>query len=380
MWGRRRPAAFTLCLNPSAKIRDVNVSRGLSMTLAAALTIFAIAQPPPLQPSKKKKNEDKEPITQTLPVLKDPPGAVSAETSKLVFHVSPLSGKGLLTPQTRDALNALMKLNHGAQIVKLRAFVAGTGDIRRVPAIVSEVFTEKKQPLPAVTTVQVGGLPLEGAQVVVEGVSVEKKTIHPNGLVFFSGQKAADAPSAIAQLEAAGKAVSVTSASMLQVTCFLSSLDRIQPARDAVARTFPSAVANFVQALRIGAEPFAVCEGIADRPQPGDPVNITVNAALVSTPKLVLTGAQMAFRDQDADLRLAFQRLQRALEPLGVSYKDVVFSSIYPLTKVIADRTGMIAAEFLPRQGRLPGTVQVLEGLPSLDASMAIEVITAQRN
>jgi enamine deaminase RidA (YjgF/YER057c/UK114 family) len=355
--------------------------RGLPFILIAALAVSAIAQPPPLQPNpKKKKNEDKEPVTQTLPVQKDPPAAVAAETAKLVFHVSQLSGKGLLTPQSHDALNALMKLNHGAQIVKIRAFVSGTGDMRRVQAIVGEVFTEKKQPLPSVSTVQVGGLPLEGAQVVLESVSVDKKPAHPNGLVFFSGQKAADAPPAIAQLEGAAKAVGVTPSSMLQVTCFLSSLDRIQPARDAAARTFPSAAANFVQALRASTEPFAVCEGIADRPQPGDPATITPNAALVSTPKLVFTGTQMAFRDQDADLRLAFQRLQRALEPLGVSYKDVVFSSVYPLTKGVSDKTAAISAEFLPSGGRLPGTTQILEGLPSLDASMAIEVIAASRN
>jgi enamine deaminase RidA (YjgF/YER057c/UK114 family) len=350
------------------------------MALAAVLTISAIAQPPPLQPSKKKKNEDKEPVTQTLPVLREPPGAVAAETSKLIFHVSPLSGKGLLTPQTRDALNALMRLNRGAQIVKIRAFVAGTGDIRRVQAIVSEIFTEKKQPLPAVTTVQVGGLPMEGAQVVLESISLDKKSVRSNGLAFFSGQKATDAPPAIAQLEAAAKAAGTTSARMLQMTCFLSSLDRIQAARDAAAHTFPSAVANFVQALRASAEPFAVCEGIGDSSQQRDAVSLTASAALVSTPKLVLTGAQMAFRDQDADVRLAFQRLQRALEPLGVSYQDVVFSSIYPLTKFITDKTGAIAAEFFPSQGSLPGTVQMLEGLPSLDASMAIEVIAAPRN
>src|SRR5215469_17180714 len=150
------------------------------MTVLAAC---AAAQFPPRQP-RKPKNEEKEPATQTLPLLKDPPSAVAAETGKLAFQVAPLSAKGLLSPQTREAIGALIKMNRGAQIVKLRAFVAGTGDLRRVQSIVSETFTEKKQPLPALSAIQVGALPLEGAQVVIESVSVEKKVVHPLGLVF----------------------------------------------------------------------------------------------------------------------------------------------------------------------------------------------------
>ena len=133
-----------------------------------------------------RKNPDKEPPSQTLPVLKDPPAAVVADTVRLTFHVSPLSAKGLLTQQTRDALQALLRANHGAPIVKLRAFVAGTGDARRVQAIVSEIFTDKKQPLPALTTIQVGALPLEGAQVVIESISEDKRAQNPNGLVSLA--------------------------------------------------------------------------------------------------------------------------------------------------------------------------------------------------
>ena len=77
-----------------------------------------------------------------------------AETGKLAFHVSPLSAKGLLTQQVHDALKALDRANGGATFIKLRAFVAGTGDMRRVATIVGEEFADKKIPLPAVTTVQ----------------------------------------------------------------------------------------------------------------------------------------------------------------------------------------------------------------------------------
>ena len=114
---------------------------------------------------KKKKGEEAE-ITQTLVIPKDPPAAVSAETSRLQFHITPLSAKGLLSQQVRDALKALGRTTGGNAIVHLRAFVAGSGDLRRVQAIVSETFTEKHLNLPALTVVQAGGLPLEGAQVV----------------------------------------------------------------------------------------------------------------------------------------------------------------------------------------------------------------------
>ena len=104
--------------------------------------------------------------------------------------MSPLSTKGLLSQQVRDALKALHRTVGGSSIVKLRAFVAGSGDMRRVQAIVSETFTDRRLSLPALSVVQVGGLPLEGAQVVLESVSVAKKESNPHGLIYISGQAA----------------------------------------------------------------------------------------------------------------------------------------------------------------------------------------------
>jgi hypothetical protein len=70
----------------------------------------------------KKKPED---ITQTLALPKDPPAVAVAETRRLVFHVSPLSGKGLLTQQTREALRGLIKEDGGTPVVHIRAFRRG---------------------------------------------------------------------------------------------------------------------------------------------------------------------------------------------------------------------------------------------------------------
>jgi enamine deaminase RidA (YjgF/YER057c/UK114 family) len=335
------------------------------LTIRGAIILLlgvAVAFPASAQKGKKKTEE---PVTQTLPVLKDPPGAIAAETARLVFHVSPLSNKGLLSQQVRDALKALLHDTHGAAIVKLRAFVAGSGDMRRVSTIVSETFTEHKLALPAVSTVEVGALPLEGAQVVIESTAMEKKTVNRNGLAFYSAQS-------VPQLRQVPGA--------LRATCFLSSLDDLAKVKSVTASAFSGVVVNFVQSQRLGVEAGDVCEAVArlDQP-PAQPVVVEKGVALVNTPKIVLTGTQMAFRDSDADLRLAFERLRKVMEPLGVSYKDVFWSSAYPLTRPVEEKVRAMQQEFFDKSKPPEGTILLFEGLPSLDATMALDVIAAAR-
>src|ERR1051326_219634 len=111
-------------------------------------------------PAQKKKKEE---ITQTLQLPKELPGAVSGDTRHLTFHVTPLSAKGLLSQQIRDALKALAHESGSETVLKIRAFVAGSGDLRRVRDLVSEVFTDRKQPLPALSLIRAGALPTEGS-------------------------------------------------------------------------------------------------------------------------------------------------------------------------------------------------------------------------
>ncbi len=340
------------CYNPGLTIRAAII-----LILAAAVASQALAQ--------KKKKSDEEPVTQTLPLLKDPPAAVEAETARLVFHVSPLSSKGLLSQQVREALKALLRDTHGETIVKLRAFVAGSGDLRRVPAIVSETFTEHKLALPAVSTIGVGALPMEGAQVVIESIAMDKKTLNPNGLAFYSAQ-------AVKQLRPIAGA--------LRTTCFLSTLDDLANVRSTVSAAFPEAVIDFVQSQRLGFEPADVCEVVArlDAP-PAQVVVIANGVALVNSPKIVLSGIQMAFRDSDADLRLAFERLQKELESLGVTYKDVFWSSTYTLTRPVEEKVRAVQRDFYDRARPPIGTMLLFEGLPSLDATMAMDVMAAMK-
>src|SRR5215467_554885 len=120
--------------------------------------------------AQKKPKPKKEEITQTLQLPKDLPPAVIGETRRLAFHVTPLSARGLLSAQVRDALKALTRETGANPVLKIRAFAAGSGDLRRVRDLVSEIFTDRKAPLPALSLIQSGGLPLEGAQVGLEAI------------------------------------------------------------------------------------------------------------------------------------------------------------------------------------------------------------------
>ncbi len=315
------------------------------------ISVIAAAQisTPRIKPPKK----EKEPETQTLPLPPEPPSAVIAETGKLAFHVSPLSSKGLLTQQVHDALKALDRANGGATFIKLRAFVAGTGDMRRVATIVAEDFADKKMPLPAVTTIQVGALPMDGAQVVIEGISADKKTLNPNGVAFFPAQRISDlAVSAKAQ-----------ETELLAATCFVPDIGQVARARAEVMAALPGVAANFVQLTRLPVEPETSCEGVGRLQKPGK-----------SPAKLVFTAIQMSFGDQEKDHRLAYGRLGRALETMKAGYAESLMMRIYSLSRSAGEKAAALGPEYLGRSAR-PASVQVVEGLPSLDATVALELI-----
>jgi enamine deaminase RidA (YjgF/YER057c/UK114 family) len=361
-------------------------------SLPVALLAVAVSIYPLL--AKKKKPED---ITQTLELPKDLPATVTAETSRLVFHVSPLSGKGLLSAQVRDALKALLKSSGGATIVKLRAFVAGSGDLRRVPAIVSETFTDKHLPLPVVSVIQVGALPLEGAQVVIESTAVAKKEMNPLGLVFVSGQAgSSDAPmlkvaplaeKTVADLKTALRGAGSDSADVLRVTCLCSSLEDHAAVRDVVEPTFRHAALDLVQLQRSPIHGVVECEAVAKLTRkiaapvqfenpPGLPASPNFSQiALVSAPKLVLTGTQVSYGYQDSDARRAFERLSKALDQGGSSAKDVVMAHLYPLSSSIAEQVRRVRFDFFDKSRPPAATMQPFEGLPAVDAGFAVDVV-----
>ena len=59
----------------------------------------------------------------------------------------------------------------------------------------------------------------------------------------------------------------------------------------------------------------------------------------------------MAFGDQEGDVQLAFQRLEKSSGAVGCFVPDVVFSNVYPLMRAAEEKAGRIAGEFFRASG-----------------------------
>jgi enamine deaminase RidA (YjgF/YER057c/UK114 family) len=340
-------------------------------------------------PAKKKKEEE----TQTLQLPKELPVAVAGETHRLVLHVTPLSAKGLLSQQVRDALRNLEHQAAGNPVLQIRAFVAGSGDLRRVRDLVSEIFTERRQPLPALSLVQAGALPLPGAQVVLEAVSNGRKDANAGGLAFLPGQAAASenpldavAPlldRSLANLRVALQSAGAVPADALRVTCFLSSLDSFAALRGRVETEYPRAALDFLQPQRAPQRAEAACEAVvglresrgpeAPKPGAGSPLPV-----FLVSPHAVLSGTQVSFGYQEQDARLALDRLGKSLEPLGVSLRDVVLARFYPLSRRIEEEVRRGFPAFFPQGNSPVASFTQFEGLSSSDAGFAVDVVAAK--
>jgi enamine deaminase RidA (YjgF/YER057c/UK114 family) len=340
--------------------------------------------PPVITDDKKKKKKEE---TQTLPPAVEPPSAVVVDTDRISFQVSPLSNKGLLSQQTRDALKTMLRTNRGVTIVKLRAFVAGSGDLRRIGEIVAEVFTEKHQALPALSVIQAGALPMVGAQVVLESTALEKRPVNPNGLGFLSGQAAPSVGQSLDKLKSALRSAGLEAADVLRATCFVSSLDDPAAIGSAISASFPSAAINYVQMQREPVNPASECEAVA-RLHAGSTADVRfVNppeldrspnysqVVLVTSPKLVITGTQLAFGAQENDIRLAFERLRRALAQFKAGFERIAMSHVYLTSTTMTEKVRAVRATFYNTTTPPASTLLPFEGLPSLDATFGVDVI-----
>jgi enamine deaminase RidA (YjgF/YER057c/UK114 family) len=367
------------------------------MSRPALITCLALAVALAAWPAqeKKKKHKKDEDVTQVLELPKDPPAAVVADADRLLFQVSPLSGKGLLSQQLREAVRWVLRQDR--TVIRLRAFVAGTGDTRRVQAIVSEAFSEKHLSLPVLTVVQIGALPLEGAQVLLEAVLSDKKPSNPNGLAFISGQGdyvgeplkpvMPFVEKATGRLQAALKAASIDPGEVLRVGCYLTSLEEADKVRAVIASRFPRASVSVVQPLRAALQSGASCDAVArlSAPPAGplkfmNPPDLEHAAnssavALVAPGRVAVSGAQLAFGATDADARLAFERLGKSLEQVTASYDHAAVAEVYSLSRVASEEARKVGAGFFDKAGPPAVTALPFEGLPSMDASFAIDVI-----
>ncbi len=354
--------------------------------LAALLCALLVASA--FSAQKKKKEEE----TQTLRLPEELPSAVVGETRKLTFHTTPLSAKGLLSPQVRDALKALQHEAGSETVLKIRVFVAGSADLRHVRDLVSEFFTAHKQPLPTIALVKVGALPLEGAQVVFEGIASARKDVNPSGLAFVSPTIAtAEDPlgpvpplleKSLAGLRQSLDAAKITPADVTRITCFVSSLVGVSESLHATQTDYPHAALDFVQPARAPREAMAACEAVARlAAPPAAPVEFIgtaqgeSRAALIGAPQVVLTGSQYSFGYQESDARLAFDRLKKSLEQAGAAPSGVAYAHFYPLSPSLAAEVRKVRTDFF----RAPAaTILLFEGLPSMDAGFGVDVIAVK--
>ncbi len=347
-------------------------------------------------PQKKKKDEE----TQVLQLPKELPGAVSGDTRRLTFYSSPLSGKGLLSQQIHDAVKALEHRSASDTILKIRAFVAGPGDVRRVRDLVSAIFAYRKAPLPALSLIRCGALPMEGSQVELEAIAENRKPLNPYGLAFLSGQPAtSDSPldpvepliaKSAAALRNEVRKAGATASDVVRVTCFLSSLDNLASSRVQIESEYPHAAISWLQTQRAPDRALAECEAVARlTADPGAPVRMAAadevpgeagqsQIAMVSAAQVVLTGTQMSFGYEPKDARLAFERLEKELEQSGTSTRNIVFAHYYPLAKPIAAQIRDVRQGFFDPARPPAGSMLLFEGLPSLDAGFAVDVVAVK--
>lgn len=264
---------------------------------------------------------------QTLNEVRDLPMVAIGETARLTFQVSPLSGQGLLSQQTRDALKAILRLNGGQPIVHIRAISAGNGDVRRISQIVADVL--QKGPLPSVSIVQAGRLQMPDAQIVLEAISLGKKAVNPNGLVFHAAETVVAAAQTDKQEQLLEGAADRLAAKMkgnaaLFVSCFVSDLEGAPELQRVLAARFPGAVTNLVQSRRLAWQLEASCEGVS-------------RGGGVGSDRFAFSGTQPAFGPADQDAMLAAQRLDRALSDAGAPRTTASLVHLYLVSPAAAE-------------------------------------------
>jgi enamine deaminase RidA (YjgF/YER057c/UK114 family) len=257
--------------------------------------------------------------------------------------------------------------------------------------IVSELFGQRRLPLPVVTTVQVGALSAAGVQVVMEAITVSRQPVNPGGLAFVAAQAVDEeglparvaplARKSIPKLLDALKAAGLESQDVLRATCFVSSMEDVGDVRGLLASSFPKAVFNVVQPERAPSHAVVACEAVARlRAAPAKSVVPPSAVAFVTAPRVVLAGSQMAFGYDEENARLAFQRLEKTLEQQSSSLQRVAVANIYGLSRAIGERALKIGAGFFDNSQPPASMMIPCVGLPALDASFALDVVAVASN
>ena len=319
---------------------------------------------------------------------------VKAETARLVFHVSPATSKGTLPEQVREAVKALRKANGGGRMVKLRAFVAGPGDLNQVAAIVSDAFPATT--MPVVNVIRIGGLP-DGAKVVMELVSESKRVENPNGLAFISGQLTTVAMEAnqtttpvaplaeksVANIKAALKGLQLEAGDVVRVTCFTSSLVDYAQVRKMVRGEFAGAAVNVVQIQRAPATGEVECESVARlRTKPVEAVRLVnptnaafAQAAVVGAPVVMFSTTLTSTGNDDAGVRAGLAKLKGVIEAGGSAMDKVFYAHGYPTSPATLQKFRDLRWEFFDRAHAPASTNLLFEGVTGPEGGVGVDVI-----
>ena len=99
---------------------------------------------------------------------------------------------------------------------------------------------------------------------------------------------------------------------------------------------------------------------------------------LVGASKLIFTSGQLGFGYEEKDVRLAFDRMKKALESVQGSMKRVAFSSLFPLTAGVTAKIRAVRSDYYNADNPPASTMLLFEGLPSMDASFSIDLIAVR--
>jgi hypothetical protein len=288
------------------------------------------------QPKPSKKDELPNQQREALP---PPPLTALADPTRLVAYTAPLSAEGLLSHQTREAVRWVLGQAHGGQVVHLRAYVAGTGDLRRVPELVAELCAERHTPLPTLTVVLAGALAQSNAQILLQAIVQQSRSVNPEGIAY--------AVASADTLAAAYAKVSLQG-TPLQTTCYVPSIEGLAPIEGV----------DLVQPQRFSRRTAVSCEALLRAPGATQPV--------------LFTSAQLAFGESDEASQLAVGRLDRALAAANSSLHNAIQARAYPLSLPAA----RAAQRALAAAGVAASRQDVLfEALPSLDGAWAFDAV-----
>lgn len=336
---------------------------------------------------------------QTLATVPEAPGAVRMETSRLEFLRVPDEQTGLLSKQVEESMKSIRKSLRKRRLVRVTAWVAGAGDVRRVSSSIRELLADWRIPLPAITVVRVGALPNAGSRVSFDVELEGERDSNPNGLIYLGAVRSHSEEFTLAldkllaesldRLQSRLQEQRVEASAVLSARCLVSLTDDVGKLDDALRARFPGASTRVMQSVRVAPDSYANCDVVARLPEKPtealEPRVVTeTNGAppvtsyvKVNTPQMVLTAGQLCFRSTDDDLMLGFERLEDTLKDLGTSLKHTVQLSILAQSPELEQRTEAQGRPFLQPQYDPAILRQTVEALPALDSTVSLDAVVA---